>query len=432
MEEAFVIDPELQAILAESKAHIVSTNWFFGAVLMMLQMVVYETRSSPASVNYRHITFTQKLKDGRNLKDLSKYTILALFYHEALHVIFSHLSIPKDFDPLLSNIAQDAVINRGIKSILGDNRGVEKWQAVMSDLPGLVRYDSGTERVLVGSGDHVFAVPCKNFYKKDWLEIYWDLTDHVSKDPSYKENREAFLKLLAESLSEGGYDPDLDYNGSTEEDNRERVRIQGRLMDLLKRLKGTSYSNIPGDVVTYLEGLSTPKVSWKERLRKIAEDQIRRNDYSFPNKRKLSMGWYPILKNWGIGDVIIALDTSGSMSDEDLRLGLSEFKGIRETTPFKLHFMTCDVEVQQVITFEADEEPDWEKIPIAGRGGTSFLPIFDKAKEIAEESGNSPSLIVLFTDCMGPFPEGSDFKTLIISNLEGCHAPLWAEVVEIN
>ena len=132
------------------------------------------------------------------------------------------------------------------------------------------------------------------------------------------------------------------------------------------------------------------------------------------------MGHLPTIFSESLGDIFMSLDTSGSMSDTDLAEGISEFRGIRQTQPFPLHYLCCDAQVYTVHSYDKHEEPDWASMKIEGGGGTSFVPVFTMIEEWKEEKGTKPTLLVFFTDGYGDFPsEEPDYPVIWVCSRGG-------------
>jgi predicted metal-dependent peptidase len=94
-------------------------------------------------------------------------------------------------------------------------------------------------------------------------------------------------------------------------------------------------------------------------------------------------------------EVCIALDTSGSITDEMARDFFSEVKGIMDTfTDYKLNIWCWDTSVHNPQEFTPHGNDDLMEYEIAGFGGTDSAVnwSFMKANDI------SPKLLIVFTD----------------------------------
>jgi predicted metal-dependent peptidase len=106
-------------------------------------------------------------------------------------------------------------------------------------------------------------------------------------------------------------------------------------------------------------------------------------------------------------EIAVAVDTSGSMSKEDLVDGVSEIAGIcKAYGSIELTILSCDADVHTDCVIR--DINDIENIQLKGGGGTDFRPVFTWLKE------NKPNLkcLVFFTDGYGAFPESSEIHTL--------------------
>jgi len=102
------------------------------------------------------------------------------------------------------------------------------------------------------------------------------------------------------------------------------------------------------------------------------------------------------------GHVVFAVDTSGSMSNEELSAAFAEVRRFRETFPCRLSFVQADAAVKSVEEFgEMDGLNLPDTVIVRGRGGTDFQPVFDW---FAEHAADSRSALIYATDGFGTFP----------------------------
>lgn len=93
--------------------------------------------------------------------------------------------------------------------------------------------------------------------------------------------------------------------------------------------------------------------------------------------------------------VVVAIDTSASMSDDQLKAVFGEILAILSRHPFELTVIECDSAVQRV--YHLDGAAD---IPasVMGRGGTAFTPVI---RYINEHRCYRDALLIYFTDGFG-------------------------------
>ena len=144
-----------------------------------------------------------------------------------------------------------------------------------------------------------------------------------------------------------------------------------------------------------------PSVPWQEVLRNFFRD-LAKDDYSWsrPNKRFLQFDIYlPSLVSPSLGEIVVALDTSGSITKKLLAEFLAEVQGLLDFgRPRKLHLLDCDAAIHSTHEFVPGDRVD---VQPHGGGGTDFRPVFDY---VAEQSFD-PCALVYLTDLYGTFPD---------------------------
>lgn len=139
---------------------------------------------------------------------------------------------------------------------------------------------------------------------------------------------------------------------------------------------------VPGFVSEMAKAIRAPEIDWKDALRRYVRT-VSRDDYSFrrPNPRHLANGdWFPSLANDAIGEIVLAVDTSGSVGRDELAAFAAELNGILdEACPQKLHAVFCDMVIQGEREYSPDDYP--VVMPAPGRGGTAFSPVWDWVRD---------------------------------------------------
>jgi predicted metal-dependent peptidase len=193
--------------------------------------------------------------------------------------------------------------------------------------------------------------------------------------------------------------------------------------------------NCPGFVKELAQAIRAPEIDWKDALRRYMT-ATSRDDYSWrvPNRRHLAGdypadGWFlPSLHNESIGEVLIAVDTSGSVSSAELAAFASEINAIlSETRPELVHVVYCDDAIAGEAEFRPDDYP--VTLDCAGRGGTAFAPVWAWARN----KGIEPVAAIYLTDlgCYGDsWGEEPAFPVLWCATAEG-RAP-FGEVVRLH
>lgn len=194
--------------------------------------------------------------------------------------------------------------------------------------------------------------------------------------------------------------------------------------DHQQRTRGT----IPGGFQKLIdEILAPPKIPWTSELREFF-NVMARDDYSWstPNRRHIASGIYlPSLRSQRLGDIIIALDLSGSMfgGDDLARCGV-EMTAILECYPNKVHILYHDTSVRTVQEWNRYDGPI--RFSGDGGGGTDHVPIFEWIKEKELE----PSVLICMTDLQTRFPTEAPEYPVFWVTVSGGTAP-FGRVLEI-
>lgn len=176
------------------------------------------------------------------------------------------------------------------------------------------------------------------------------------------------------------------------------VHISQQIQEYIKNC-----GKMPADFSEYLNHLNEHKLSWLELVSQYLS--LERGDLSWKrlNKRYLWNKIYlPGVDHRMRLDVYVALDTSGSMSEEELRQSVSEIYGLCSNFDhFTVTLIQCDCSIKSVQEFDEFTQPDElkEKLKrISGQGGTNYWPVFKYIWKQIDEQGADPKLLVYFTD----------------------------------
>lgn len=183
------------------------------------------------------------------------------------------------------------------------------------------------------------------------------------------------------------------------------------------KLKGTG----SGSLRSKIEALYKTNTDWKKALWKVVGRSINQDDkrQAYANKNVLTSQDRIARTDkdkYNCVDYIMAvIDTSGSVTDEMLRLLLAEvYQVALQKKPLKLDVVMCDARIQSIMEFSniRDLKNYMKNATVLGRGGTDFKPIWtafrtgaktpglnDKEKRIAMNWPKIPAeLVMIFTD----------------------------------
>ena len=185
----------------------------------------------------------------------------------------------------------------------------------------------------------------------------------------------------------------------------------------------------PGGLTKIIDEILKPRVNWKTILIKFLTNTAK-NDYSWmkPNRRFIAKDMYlPSLYSERLESIVVAVDTSGSISDEELQIFASETSAILASMdPENIHFLQCDTEINQHDTYTRENLP--LKIEFKGRGGTAFAPVW----EYIEEENLNPKCCVYLTDLYPcDWGEQPPYPVLWIATTDDVEVP-FGEVTRIQ
>jgi predicted metal-dependent peptidase len=157
---------------------------------------------------------------------------------------------------------------------------------------------------------------------------------------------------------------------------------------------------LPEGLARLVEQVLRPKVDWREVLREFIARHAH-NDYRWfpPNRRFVHRGLYlPGLRSEELGDLVVAVDTSGSIGGPMLARFAAEVQGMLEAFDATLTVLYHDARVQHVQTWRSSDGP--LVLEPRGGGGTDHAPVFGWV----ERNGIEPGALVCLTDLHTRFP----------------------------
>jgi predicted metal-dependent peptidase len=317
----------------------------------------------------------------KSLRDQELNFVVA---HENGHKMYRHLTTWKklhDEDARLANQACDYVINLMLKDL-------DPTESVIA----MPRYPSGHPMAgkVMGLVDERF----RGMNSKQVFDIL-------------KQEKEESGEGGGDGDGEGGGMDDHDWDDAknmTEEEKKELEREidQAIRQGMMARQKiaGSGADGLDRELAELLE----PKINWREVLRDFVKSTCNAKDASSwrrVNRRFLSTGMYmPTLIGEKVGHLVIAVDTSGSVGDEELGEFLSEVKGIaEEVNPACVDLLYWGSSVVQHETYGDGEAANIiASTRPKGGGGTSPSCI----SEYLKEKNIKPECVIILTDgCVG-------------------------------
>ncbi len=176
-----------------------------------------------------------------------------------------------------------------------------------------------------------------------------------------------------------------------------------------------------------LDDFLQPRLPWRALLARFLMT-LAHDDYSFQRRsRREGAAILPGLASGGV-TLVLALDTSGSISPQDFAEFVAEVDALKGQIRARVTLLACDASLAPGAPWRF--EP-WEPLALppglGGGGGTRFTPVFDW---LADEPVR-PDAVLYFTDALGEFPSHAPAYPVLW--LVKGNAPVpWGERVQLN
>jgi predicted metal-dependent peptidase len=331
------------------------TCLYGGVILMGETSLVDDERQCPTA----YTDGLNKRYGRKFLETLTDEEIAGVVLHETLHVMLKHIPRHKDLmkkDKKLANIAMDYVVNDIITNIQDKK---------LCKLPAGCYYDP-------------------MFHDWSVRRVYDYLKQEQEQGGGGGRPQESFDDH-GDDLVEGMEPGDLEKLGSKVD---EAIHQGGTLA-------GRFGANIPRAI----QDLMKPEIDWREVLQDFWTANVRGSDeftWRRFNKNRLADGHYlPSTINETIGEVILAVDTSGSINNKDIAKVASRIQELCDTLPpERIRVLWWDTEVHGEQVFEGNYSEINRMLKPLGGGGTRAGCVSDY---IVKNRINADCMIV-FTD----------------------------------
>lgn len=302
---------------------------------------------------------------GRDFVDsLNDRQLRFLVLHEVYHKLYRHLTTWRwmyDENPQLANMACDYVINCKL-------------------------VDDNTDKFATMDGPLEMGCLDSKYRGMDSAQVYADLVKEAKENP------------------QGGGDhghgfDEHDWEGAEAIPADEAKKLERDIDEALRQGALAAGKLGSGGDRTF-DDLLEPQVNWRDVLREFISSTCSGSDYSTwqrPSRRYIGAGYYmPSGISEQIGEIVIAIDTSGSIGGRALSVMLSEVKSIAETVhPEAVRLLYWDTEVAADERYESHElDTMVQSTKPAGGGGT----MIECVPEYIQKNQIRPQCVIVLTD----------------------------------
>ena len=283
---------------------------FFGTLTMQLKLIdATDSGWCPtAAVDGRNIFYNREF-----FKDLEVDEIQFVLCHEVLHVALDHFGRRAHRDPEWWNMANDYVINGMLTT---DKIGKMPTKPVNDPKAAAAAGSETSQRVglydpkyLGWTSEAVYDDLEKRKVKKQMtLDVHLEMGDDAKDGEGKKRGKGIPIEISADDLK----------------------KIKEEMKNKILQAAQAAAGKLPGSMRRLLDELVEPKISWRELLQQNIQSCIT-DDFTWmrPNRKHMYGGIFlPTLDKDETIDIQIAIDMSGSISDDMAKDFIGEVHGI--------------------------------------------------------------------------------------------------------
>lgn len=453
---------------------------FFSYIVQCMGMTQDDAIPSAAVTNTGKFLYS-----GPWVDKLANEEVMGVMAHEVLHLCFEHpkrmggrdLVLEFELPPDRKQYYSDAV--RKAEKLPEDKKSaamgflqrqqymethVTLWNLAIDIvvnnivLMNNLRIPAGT---IQPSNDSVTILGCTvdNISDKCAEEIYEELKASLREKSKGKGKGEGkgdgeTIKVSGSSSEANGFDEHRFDEGDGEGDPQEgngnnpkegkdsgNGKSSEKKIDWKKKLsEAHAYSKQrgaePAGFQREFEVLYKPVLPWRSLLRKAIASRIPSDvTWSHPSRKYIGQGFYLPATTGEQIRILIGIDTSGSIGQEELSEFMTEVFAIaRSFNMVEFRLITHDAQVHDDIHIYNGAVHKLKKTQLHGGGGTSHRPLYDFIKE--KKYNRNAKLLVSFTDGYSDFPEKRpDVDTIFVLAGNHCgisHMPTWGKCVEVK
>ena len=340
-----------------TKSHIAimrSKQFCMFAGVLSVGKVMFNEDIPTACTNGRDVIYNTDF-----IKTLDDKELNFVVLHEALHKAYQHMNLWKKLwkiNPMVANMAADYVVNYAIHEADEQGEVTKRPDSALFDL----KYKGMTTK---------------------------QIFDEIMKD--------------AEKNGGGqgeGHDSH-DWEGADSLSDEEKKEVAKQIDQALRQgeiIRGKMQGNKNRSVNEILE----PKVNWREQLRDFVTATCKNKDktsWKRPHKRFIGHDIYmPSMIGESIGQIVVGIDTSGSIGDKELNEFLTEVVSIcDDVSPSSIELLYWDTCVAGHETYnQGDYHALVQTTKPAGGGGTTVGCV----NQYIKDKRIQPEAIIILTD----------------------------------
>ena len=369
---------------------------FYGYFLFHMDRAIKFDISSPTGVNFKGAKYVMYFNPliflNLNMKQME-----TTMKHEILHIISLHLVRAKDlkgkYTPLAINMAMDLVVNQYLDYLPPYATTIEKVNnQYQLDLEHYATFEYYAQKLQIEfdlqeedeegeagqQGDELEDKPDNNIKDNEQKQ-----KDSPTQDDEF-DQEDSIKRAYSEEHTHDLWENSEEIEEQTLRDFTEKVINQsqkghvphylGNMIAAFKSSKGELPWNL------YLSRLmGSVESQYKKTVTRLSRRQPERLDLRGSLRSHKA-------------EIAVAIDISGSMSDEEFKQAVKEVLQIVKNYNHKINMIECDDQIRRVYKIKSSKDI---KDRMHKAGGTKFTPVFDYANK------KKIDLLIYFTDGKG-------------------------------
>ena len=382
----------------KAKVQLQKTHPFFAYILSQMVVEEREEVKTMGVDSKGHLFYNKGFVSSLTLPELK-----GVLCHEALHTALEHFGRAHKRNKEMWNIATDIVVNNMllINGLTLPESGIIPQDDSITLLGTTI--DKISEKTAEGVYNLLPEVDKVSIPRFD-VHIY-SCSESLSK-PNGSESGKSEPGDKSESGLEKSTADGL--GGDEDEKSWSDVLINA---EIYAQMRGT----VPKGMKRFIDRLLKPQIPWYRILYEFVVGTLPVDwTWSYPSKRSIGVGVYlPKVKRESL-DVVVTIDTSGSISRKTLTLFVSELAAIINAFEgLKMTILIGDADVNEIIEVQSGDLEKVMKVDFRGGGGTDHKPFY----KWIEKNRPECQVIVNLTDGETDFPEREISRSLwVIQN----------------
>jgi predicted metal-dependent peptidase len=341
-------------------AALLYTEPFYGHLIS--KMRISKTDKIPSA----GVSITDKINLMYNeewIESLELIDVVKVLKHECAHILQEHISRATQIGATTKemhkrfNLATDVTIN-------------------VHDLVHTVEKIGGV--TVKSLNEMMQKIVDESNQKKSQNKVFTPMIEGQIAEYYYNRINE-FAEENADMLPQSGMGETTDDHSTWEESEgsaeMHKEITKQTVNDAVKSAGGIG--NVPSDIAALVSELNKSQVNWKQQLRQFFVNTIKSERIATRKRRNRRYGiLQPGVKKKPDVHLGLCVDTSGSVSDEELSMFWAEIQAISACN-VKITVIEADAAVQNVYDFDPKKTPEFK-----GRGGTCYNPAIQKAVEL--------------------------------------------------